>query len=215
MFTESTHPTPLRSSRTRLRRLLGGLVLGGVTLTSLALAPAVPAGAQSVTADAGSDDAARQVAQRRSAEYRRQAELAREQQLALAAFVQAQLDAARVAPVLDRAPTGLGRPYARGAAGPGSFDCSGFTRWAWEAAGVELPHYSGAQWAQTDHIAVDDLAPGDIVFFWGPGERGDPGHVGLYVGDGQMIHAPGSGQAVRYDSIWYWRGATVAAGRVR
>ena len=117
--------------------------------------------------------------------------------------------------MLDKAATGLGRPYSRGAAGPSAFDCSGFTRWAWQAAGVDLPHYSGAQWAQTDHIAVEDLQPGDIVFFWGPGERGDPSHVGLYVGDGQMIHAPGTGRSVRYDSIWYWTGAKVAAGRVR
>ena len=117
--------------------------------------------------------------------------------------------------MLDAAVAKLGRPYVRGAAGPNAFDCSGFTRWAWQAAGVELPHYSGAQWAQTDHIAVDDLQPGDLVFFWGPGERGDPGHVGLYVGDGQMIHAPGTGRSVRYDSIWYWTGARVAAGRVR
>ncbi len=194
---------------------MAGLVLGGVTLTSLALAPAVPAGAQSVTADAGVDDAARQVAQRRATEYRRQSELAKEKLAALAALFQAQANAERVAPVLDKAVTGLGRPYSRGAAGPGAFDCSGFTRWAWQAAGIDLPHYSGAQWAQTDHIAVEDLQPGDIVFFWGPGERGDPSHVGLYVGDGQMIHAPGTGRSVRYDNIWYWTGAKVAAGRVR
>ena len=215
MFTERPDTTPLRSPGTRLRRLAAGLVLGGVTLTPLAFAPAVPAGAQSVTVDVGVDDAARQVAQRRAAEYRRQSELALEKLAALATFFQAQATAERVAPVLDKAVTGLGRPYVRGAAGPGAFDCSGFTRWAWQAAGVDLPHYSGAQWAQTEHIAVEDLQPGDIVFFWGPGERGDPSHVGLYVGDGQMIHAPGTGRPVRYDSIWYWTGAKVAAGRVR
>ena len=215
MFTERTATTPLRSPGTRLRRLVAGLVLGGVTLTPLAFAPAVPAGAQSVTVDVGVDDAARQVAQRRAAEYRRQSELALEKLAALATFFQAQATAERVAPVLDKAVTGLGRPYSRGAAGPSAFDCSGFTRWAWQAAGVDLPHYSGAQWAQTEHIAVEDLQPGDIVFFWGPGERGDPSHVGLYVGDGQMIHAPGTGRSVRYDSIWYWTGARVAAGRVR
>jgi peptidoglycan DL-endopeptidase CwlO len=215
MFTKRSAPTPLRSPGTRLRRLAAGLVLGGVTLTSLAVAPAVPAGAQSVTADVSVDDAARQVAQRRATEYRRQSELAKEKLAALAALFEAQAKVERVAPVLDKAVTGLGRPYSRGAAGPGAFDCSGFTRWAWQAAGIDLPHYSGAQWAQTEHIAVEDLQPGDIVFFWGPGERGDPSHVGLYVGDGQMIHAPGTGRSVRYDSIWYWTGARVAAGRVR
>ena len=215
MFTERTHPTPLRWSGIRLRRLAAGLVLGGITLTSVALAPVVPAGAQSVTAEPGFDDAARQVAQRRAAEYRRQSDLAKEKLASLVALFAAQAAAERVTPVLDKAATGLGRPYSLGAAGPRAFDCSGFTRWAWQAAGVELPHYSGAQWTQTDHIAVHDLQPGDIVFFWGPGERGDPGHVGLYVGDGQMIHAPGTGRSVRYDSIWYWSGARVAAGRVR
>ncbi len=174
MFTERTDTTPLRSPGTRLRRLVAGLVLGGVTLTSLALAPAVPAGAQSVSADASVDDAARQVAQRRATEYRRQSELAREKLAALAALFEAQAKAERVTPVLDKAVTGLGRPYVRGAAGPSAFDCSGFTRWAWQAAGIDLPHYSGAQWAQTERIAVEDLQPGDIVFFWGPGERGDP-----------------------------------------
>ena len=213
MFTERIAPTPLR-----LRRLVAGLVLSGVALTSVAsvaLGPTGPAGAQSVSAAVSAEESARQVAERRAAEHRRQTEIAKERLAALAALVAAQAHTERVAPVLDKAGTGLGRPYSRGAAGRGAFDCSGFTRWAWEAAGVELPHYSGAQWAQTDHISVDDLQPGDIVFFWGPGERGDPSHVGLYVGDGQMIHAPGSGRSVRYDSIGYWTGARVAAGRVR
>jgi cell wall-associated NlpC family hydrolase len=200
--------------------VLSGLVLAGVVLTPLASLTATPAGAQEIAVGTSgparpSAVAARLVAERRAAEHRRQADLAREQVLATLAQLAAQAQTARVAPVLDAAVAKLGRPYVRGAAGPNAFDCSGFTRWAWQAAGVELPHYSGAQWAQTDHISVDDLQPGDLVFFWGPGERGDPGHVGLYVGDGQMIHAPGTGRSVRYDSIWYWSGARVAAGRVR
>jgi cell wall-associated NlpC family hydrolase len=194
---------------------MAAVLLGAVVVASLTLAPALPAGAQAVGPDTSVDDAARQVAQRRASEYRRQSELAKERTASLAVFFAAQAAAERVTPVLDKAVTGLGRPYSRGAAGPSAFDCSGFTRWAWEAAGVELPHYSGAQWAQTEHIAVEDLQPGDIVFFWGPGEHGDPSHVGLYVGDGQMIHAPGTGRPVRADSIWYWTGAKVAAGRVR
>jgi cell wall-associated NlpC family hydrolase len=78
---------------------------------------------------------------------------------------------------------------------------------------VELPHYSGAQYAQTRHISMDELQPGDLVFYWGRG-GGDPSHVALYVGDGQILHAPGTGRSVRYDSVWYWSGAKVAAGRV-
>jgi hypothetical protein len=107
----------------------------------------------------------------------------------------------------------IGSPYSYGAAGPSAFDCSGFTRWVYQQAGISLDHYSGAQWANTIHIPLDQLQPGDLVFNWGFG-GGDPDHVGLYVGNGMMIHAPNSGASVRYDSIWWWTGATVAAGRL-
>lgn len=116
--------------------------------------------------------------------------------------------------VVDAARTKLGAPYSYASAGPSAFDCSGFTRWAWQAMGVDLPHNSGAQWATVEHIALDELQPGDLVFDWGFG-GGGPDHVGLYVGDGMMIHAPNSGAAVRYDPITWWTGATIAAGRVR
>lgn len=215
MFTDRTDSTSQRSPSRRRHRFVGALAIGAVSLTGLVAAPAAIAGAQSVSSDSGTDDAARLVAQRRATEYRRQSELAKEREAAAAAYLADLARAGRATSVIDKGITGLGRPYSRGAAGPGAFDCSGFTRWAWQAAGVDLPHYSGAQWAQTDHIAVEDLQPGDIVFYWGPGERGDPSHVGLYVGDGQMVHAPGSGRSVRYESIWYWSGARVAAGRVR
>lgn len=208
MFTERTHPTGLR-----LRRALTGLCLLGVSLTSVAALPATPASAQVV--DSGGDlAAARQVAERRAAEHRRQSELAQARADAFLADLAAAAQGARVQPVIDKGHTAIGRPYVRGAAGPNAFDCSGFTRWAWQAAGIDLPHYSGAQWAISQHIAIDDLEPGDLVFYWGAGERGDPSHVGLYIGDGQMIHAPGSGRSVRVESIWYWQGARVAAGRV-
>jgi cell wall-associated NlpC family hydrolase len=210
MPTDRTALTPLR-----LRRLVAAVGFAGVSLTSLALAPPSVADAQTVAPDAGSAEAARQVAERRAADHRRRNDLAVERLAALANMVAANVAAERVAPVLEKAPLALGRPYSRGSSGPGAFDCSGFTRWAWQAAGVELPHYTGAQWDLVERIPVEDLQPGDLVFYWsGSGQRGDPGHVGLYVGDGQMIHAPGSGRSVRYESIWYWSGATVAAGRV-
>lgn len=209
MFTERTHPTGLR-----LRRALTGLCLLGVSLTSVAALPVTPASAE--ITDASSDlAAARQVAERRATEYRRQSELARARAEAFLAELAVAAQNARIQPVIDKGHTGIGRPYVRGASGPNAFDCSGFTRWAWQAAGVELPHYSGAQWDITQRISVDELQPGDLVFYWGAGERGDPSHVGLYIGDGQMIHAPGSGRSVRVESIWYWQGARVAAGRVR
>ena len=116
--------------------------------------------------------------------------------------------------VVDAGETKLGAPYVYAAGGPNSFDCSGFTRWAWMQLGVQLPHNSGAQWAAVERIALDQLEPGDLVFNWGGG-GGPPGHVGIYVGDGMMIHSPNSSGVVRYDSINWWTGATTAAGRVR
>jgi cell wall-associated NlpC family hydrolase len=68
----------------------------------------------------------------------------------------------------------------------------------------------------TQPIPISDLQPGDLVFIWGPGEGGGPpGHVGLYIGGGQMVHAPNSGSYVKVDSIYWWSGARLAAGRVR
>ena len=116
--------------------------------------------------------------------------------------------------VVDAGETKLGAPYVYSAGGPYAFDCSGFTRWAWMQLGVTLPHNSGAQWAMVERISLDELAPGDLVFNWGFG-GGIPDHVGIYVGDGYMIHSPNSAGSVRYDPITWWTGATTAAGRVR
>jgi len=219
MFTERTHPT-----RLRLRRTVAGVCLAGVALSTAGVAVGSPAGAAPVAADETarvvtatkerSLDAARRVAERRASVRRQQVEVAQAQAAVFLADLAAKAQADRVGAVLAKGDTALGRPYVRGASGPNAFDCSGFTRWAWQAAGVELPHYSGAQWAMAEKISIDELQPGDLVFYWAGGAGGDPSHVGLYVGDGQMIHAPGSGRNVRYESIWYWSSARVAAGRV-
>lgn len=86
----------------------------------------------------------------------------------------------------------LGDPYVWGAAGPNSFDCSGLTMWAWAHAGVQLPHYSGAQYDSTTHIPMSELQPGDLVFFADPGE-----HEAMYIGNGQIVEAPHTGADVR------------------
>ncbi|MER7997942.1 NlpC/P60 family protein [Streptomyces sp. NPDC095613] len=86
----------------------------------------------------------------------------------------------------------LGKPYVWGATGPGSFDCSGLTQAAWRAAGVALPRTSYAQINAGRRVSRDQLAPGDLVFFFS-----GISHVGIYVGNGQMIHAPRPGTAVR------------------
>ncbi|WP_228644512.1 C40 family peptidase [Microtetraspora sp. AC03309] len=97
----------------------------------------------------------------------------------------------------------LGKPYVWAAAGPASYDCSGLTMRAWERAGVDLDHWTGTQWQSGPHVPIDQLQPGDLVFF-GRVTR-DPGsihHVGLYIGRGLMVHAPQTGDVVRIAPIW-------------
>jgi peptidoglycan DL-endopeptidase CwlO len=93
-----------------------------------------------------------------------------------------------------------------GAAGPDAFDCSGLTAWAWRAGGVSLPHFSGAQYASTTHISMSAIQPGDLIFYESPDQ-----HVALYVGGGQIIHAPHAGSVVKYDSIYYWNTTMMAS----
>lgn len=93
----------------------------------------------------------------------------------------------------------LGKPYAYGAAGPRSFDCSGLTQSAWKAAGVSLPRTSQQQFGTGKKIAKADLRPGDLVFFYGA----EPAHVAIYVGDGVIIHAPRPGKDVEYSNLAY------------
>jgi cell wall-associated NlpC family hydrolase len=85
---------------------------------------------------------------------------------------------------VDTARAQLGKPYEYGGAGPDSYDCSGLTQYAYRAAGIELPHSSRSQSETGTPVARADLRPGDLVFFYQP-----VSHVGIYVGDGQMIDA--------------------------
>ncbi|MGV9266214.1 NlpC/P60 family protein [Kitasatospora sp. NPDC003701] len=97
----------------------------------------------------------------------------------------------RAADVIKFATAQLGKPYEWSSTGPNSFDCSGLTGAAYRAAGVKLPRISQDQWKAGPHIARGDLQPGDLVFFYD-----DIHHVGLYIGDGKMIHAPRKGKNV-------------------
>jgi cell wall-associated NlpC family hydrolase len=107
----------------------------------------------------------------------------------------------------------LGKPYQYGGAGPGSFDCSGLTMWAWQHAGVSLPHSSNEQYDDTTRVSQNDLQPGDLIFEnWGGGGPA-PGHVGIYVGNGQMVVADHTGTNVAYQPAI--RSAYYGAGRVR
>ena len=90
----------------------------------------------------------------------------------------------------------MGKPYEWAADGPDSYDCSGLTMYAWQSAGVSLPHSSQAQYSSLPHVAKSQLRPGDLVFYGSPIH-----HVGIYEGGGVMINAPETGENVRRDSI--------------
>ena len=90
----------------------------------------------------------------------------------------------------------LGKPYQWAAAGPDTFDCSGLTLFVYAKAGIYLGHYTGSQFNVGRHVSRGDLIPGDLVFFGSPIH-----HVGIYVGGGQMIHAPQTGDVVRFASV--------------
>ncbi len=89
-----------------------------------------------------------------------------------------------------------GKPYVWAASGPGSFDCSGLTQYAFKAAGISLPHSSRMQSQMGTAVSRANLQPGDLVFFYSP-----VSHVGIYIGDNQMVHAPTSGDVVKVASI--------------
>ncbi|MFE2303720.1 NlpC/P60 family protein [Streptomyces sp. NPDC059445] len=92
----------------------------------------------------------------------------------------------------------IGKPYVWGATGPDSYDCSGLTQAAWKAAGVSLPRVTYDQVNAGTTVSLADARPGDLVFFYD-----DISHVGIYIGDGMMIHAPKPGAYVREESIYY------------
>jgi len=99
----------------------------------------------------------------------------------------------RAAAAVSYARAQLGDSYVYGAAGPDAFDCSGLTMMAWAQAGVGLPHSSSAQYSSGPHVSSSDLQPGDLVFYYSP-----ISHVGIYIGNGLIIHAanPSTGVVV-------------------
>ncbi|MCC0096441.1 C40 family peptidase [Streptomyces flavotricini] len=117
----------------------------------------------------------------------------------------APVDGSRAARAVAFAYGAIGKPYVWGATGPGSFDCSGLTQAAWRSAGVSLPRTTYTQINAGQRVSRDQLAPGDLVFFYS-----GVTHVGLYIGNGQMIHAPRPGSTVRVAPIdsMPWAGAS-------
>ncbi|MFD5815347.1 NlpC/P60 family protein [Streptomyces sp. NPDC127038] len=107
-------------------------------------------------------------------------------------------DSSKAAEALAFARAQIGKPYVWGATGPDSYDCSGLTQAAWKAAGVSLPRVTYDQVNTGTTVPLADARPGDLVFFYD-----DISHVGLYIGNGMMIHAPKPGAYVREESIYY------------
>ncbi|MGW6394541.1 NlpC/P60 family protein [Streptomyces sp. NPDC055103] len=102
----------------------------------------------------------------------------------------------RAAEAISFARAQLGKPYVWGATGPSAYDCSGLTQAAWRAAGVSLPRTTYTQINAGPRVSRSQLAPGDLIFFYS-----GISHVGLYIGGGQMIHAPRPGAPVRIAPI--------------
>ena len=108
----------------------------------------------------------------------------------------------RAAKAVQYALSQVGDRYVAAASGPSAFDCSGLTMTAWRQAGVSLPHYSRSQYSVTRRIPLSQAQPGDLVFYFGNGAR----HVGMYIGNGKMVHAANPRTGVVVSNIlgpWY------------
>lgn len=103
----------------------------------------------------------------------------------------------------------VGKPYVFGAAGPGSYDCSGLTMAAWRAGGVSLPHLAASQFNYGTHVTANQLQPGDLVFLYSP-----IGHVSMYIGGGQLVSAPQPGENVKVVPFAYFKSDFVGATRL-
>jgi cell wall-associated NlpC family hydrolase len=99
---------------------------------------------------------------------------------------------------VDTALAQLGDPYVWGGAGPDVFDCSGLIQYAYAAAGIYLPHSSNMQSTMGTPASYYDLQPGDLIFFYSP-----VSHVGMYIGNGQMVHAGHTGDVVKIVDLAY------------
>jgi cell wall-associated NlpC family hydrolase len=117
-------------------------------------------------------------------------------------------DASRASQVIGIAMQYLGTPYVWGGMSPSGFDCSGLVAFAYAQIGVSLPHHAASQWSYGVPVSRDDLQPADLVFFNGLS------HMGMYVGGGQFIHAPHTGDVVKISSLYdSWYSSTYVGAR--
>jgi cell wall-associated NlpC family hydrolase len=113
---------------------------------------------------------------------------------------------------VQQAESQIGKPYQWGAAGPSTYDCSGLVMWAYSRVGVHMDHWTGFQWNEGAHVARGDLRPGDLVFFaYNTSDPNTIHHVGMYIGNGQMVEAPYTGANVRISGAF--RGDYIGAVR--
>jgi cell wall-associated NlpC family hydrolase len=144
--------------------------------------------------------AAEQAAAQRAAEA-----LARAQREAALSFVAGNVPAPTqaAASAIAEASTHLGQPYLWGATGPGAFDCSGLTLTAYRAAGIALPRTAAQQWYAGPQVGLGDLQPGDLLFWaYDVTNPATIHHVAMYIGNGQMIAAPHTGDVVKVQPVY-------------
>ncbi|MFE4604443.1 C40 family peptidase, partial [Kitasatospora indigofera] len=96
----------------------------------------------------------------------------------------------------------IGLPYIWGGEGPAGYDCSGLTMMAWRTGGRRITHFAADQYAESTPVTYRQLRPGDLVFWSDTGRAADIHHVGLYIGDDQMIEAPRAGMPIKQASLW-------------
>jgi cell wall-associated NlpC family hydrolase len=102
----------------------------------------------------------------------------------------------------------LGVPYKWGGASPAGFDCSGLVMYVYAQLGISLPHFAAAQYGYGVPVSRDQLQPGDLVFFE------NLNHVAIYIGGGQVVHAPSTGDVVKISNISDWGNSYVGARRI-
>jgi cell wall-associated NlpC family hydrolase len=139
---------------------------------------------------------ARAQAQELAAQVQQDTALATYDDPYVAPVYDANIPAARYGHVVPIALQYLGVPYVWGGSSPSTgFDCSGFIMYVFAQVGVSLPHHAASQYNYGTPVPYDQLAPGDLVFFSGLG------HAGIYIGGGQYVHAPHSGDVVKISSV--------------